>query len=312
MPPGHEERASEPERQTGANQSLGGAGADAEREGSAGPQCRVLTPREAARALARAARGETLAEDERHNLTQYLQTVPNDTFTQVIRLLDQLGLLQSAMQEIFGTQAEQGRGDNQYEVPVLCYRFWNAANNIDADVRRSNTIYNPLGVFIRKTADRTITKAETEQVVGRTVDDDFRLDRTYEENDEGHNRYTHADMSAVVRRYVPTTVIGGLWAKRIINESGADLAGTSSRAASFGPNYSRLAAVATDHSGADTFAHELGHVLTNEGHHTGDADNLMTSGGTRHKDNVDPDRLTATQVSAIRASTLGWVRRAGS
>lgn len=66
-------------------------------------------------------------------------------------------------------------------------------------------------------------------------------------------------------------------------------------------------AVATDHSGADTFAHELGHVLINEGH---TASGLMEDGSTRDKTKTGADRLTNAEVTAIRASALGWARQA--
>ncbi|MEM9490966.1 MAG: hypothetical protein AAGC55_17590, partial [Myxococcota bacterium] len=125
----------------------------------------------------------------------------------------------------------------------------------------------------------------------------------------GDMEFTHADMAAVVGEVIPRTIIGGLWAKRIINQSGANLAGTSAWQAYFG-DYHRLAAVATDFAGTDTFAHELGHVLINEGAHTGSG--LMESGSSRDKTQTGADRLTDEELTRIRANALGWTRNAAT
>lgn len=279
-----------------------------------GPVTEELSFEAAADLIARAALGQGLAEEERTALRTSLERMSNDQFLTIVRLLDDLHLLMPLMQELFGTENRTGATD-EVEIPVLCFRFWNAANRVDADVERANTIYNVHGIYIRATTSRTIERPEAERVVGHPVSDTFSLDRTYSPDASagGQARFTHADMQAVVREYVPTTVISGLWAKRVLNESGADLSGTSGPEFVFGAGYHKLAAVATDHAGADTFAHELGHVLTNEGHFpSGDPTNLMTTGTDRDKSAVGPDRLTAEQLQRIRASTLLWVRRAGA
>jgi hypothetical protein len=217
-----------------------------------------------------------------------------------------MGLLQAVLKKLYGHAATSGGGANQHEFPVVCYRFWNAADQIDADVATANTIYGHHGIMITPVSKRVISKADTERVVGHTVDDEFRLDRTYSADSSGNNRFTHADMAAVVREFVPRTVVAGLWAKRVLNQSGDDLSGTSSPAYVFG-NYHRMAAVATDHSGADTFAHELGHILANEGH---TSTGLMETGSTRDKTKTGADLLTADELTAIRSSALGWARQA--
>jgi hypothetical protein len=217
-----------------------------------------------------------------------------------------MGLLQAVMQKLYGHAQTPGGGANQREFPVLCYRFWNAADQIDADVATANTIYGHHGIMITAVSKRVISKTDTETVVGHGVDDAFKLDRSYSAPAGGTNRFTHADMAAVVRTYVPTSAVAGLWAKRVVTETGADLSGTSSPAYMF-PSYNRMAAIATDNSGADTFAHELGHILANEGH---TATGLMETGSSRDKTKTGADLLTPTEVTAIRASALGWARAA--
>lgn len=271
-----------------------------------GGECRELTQQEVINLLAKVATGQAIQPAEQRNLRVALEAANNQTFAAYLRVLDSMGLLQAVLKKLYGHAATPGGGANQREFPVVCYRFWNAADQIDADVATANTIYGHHGIMITAVSRRVISKPDTERVVGHTVDDEFRLDRSYSEDSSGNNRFTHADMSKVVRELVPKTVVAGLWAKRVLNESGDDLSGTSSPAFVFG-DYHRMAAVATDHSGADTFAHELGHILANEGHtDTG----LMETGSTRDKTQTGADLLTADELTAIRSSALGWARQA--
>ncbi len=269
-------------------------------------ECRVLTQDEVISLLAKVATGQAIRPSEQRNLRVALEASNNQTFAIYMRVLDSMGLLQAVLRQLYGHAGTTGGGANQREFPVLCYRFWNAADQIDADVATANTIYGHHGIMITAVSKRVISKADTERVTGHTVDDEFRLDRSYSEDSSGNNRFTHADMAAVVREFVPTTAIAGLWAKRVVNESGTDLSGTSSPAFIF-PSYNRMAAVATDHSGADTFAHELGHILADEGH---TSTGLMETGSTRDKTQTGADLLTEDELTAIRSSALGWARRA--
>jgi hypothetical protein len=279
-----------------------------QKDGDDAPECRELGMFEALGLLAKVVFGSPLTEEEQVNLQGYIQGLSNDQFAALVRVSDTVGILQRLTRGIYGSDADPAGGDEQVEIPVICYRFWNAADQIQADVETANTIYNHHDITILKVSERTISKAETEVVVGSEVDDDFKLDRTYA-GDAGEKQFTHADMAAVVRAYVPTSVIAGLWAKRVVNQNGVDLAGTSSPAFIFGDGYHKLAAVATDHSGADTFAHELGHVLTDEGH---TPSGLMETGSTRDKTQTGEDRLTDEQIETIKATTLGWVRQAAA
>lgn len=69
-----------------------------------------------------------------------------------------------------------------------------------------------------------------------------------------------------------------------------------------------LAIVATDFSGTDTLAHELGHILTRGGHFKGHDYNLMARGDRREKEAVGADRLRDAQVENIRDDVLGYLR----
>ena len=71
-----------------------------------------------------------------------------------------------------------------------------------------------------------------------------------------------------------------------------------SRGESFWPSMtpSYPAVVISDAAASDSFAHELGHVLLDDGGHDSDPDNLMASGGIR---NVGVDQLTPVQCAKI-------------
>lgn len=70
-----------------------------------------------------------------------------------------------------------------------------------------------------------------------------------------------------------------------------------SRGESFWPAVSPTSAVViSDSAASDSLAHELGHVLLNDGGHHSDPDNLMASGGIR---NVGVDKLDAGQCGKL-------------
>ena len=269
-----------------------------------GGKSKVLTEAEVADLLAKIAAGTAIRPSEQRNLRTTIEAMDNQKFTACLRALDAKGQLQAVLKKLYGHAASATGGANQREFPVACYRFWNAADQVDADVATANTIYGHHGVLITAVTKRVISKADTERVVGHSVNDQFKLDRSTSTDASGGKKFSHADMVAVVNEFVPKTAIGGLWAKRVITESGDDLSGTSSRAGTF-PGYNRLVAVTTDNSGADTFAHELGHILIDEGH---TASGLMEDGSTRDKTKTGANLLTSAEVTSIRASALGWVR----
>lgn len=246
--------------------------------------------------------GEPVPEGERTAARDVVSSLSNDDLRALLRALDDAGLLMEVTQVALGGTPGDTE-DDVFEVPVAAWRFWNASDDIDADVQRANTIYEPHDIHIEAISKRTISKAETERVVGHSVPSDFGLDRS----NGGGDTFTHADMVAVVNGYGVGQIISGLWVPTVVNDSGTDLSGTSMHTENY-THGANIAFVATDASGADTFAHELGHILTREGHYTGDDDNLMTSGRSRNKNNVDDDRLTDEQVTDIRGDVLGYLR----
>lgn len=265
------------------------------------PTCRLLTTDELATLLARAATGGNLTPEESDNARSSLAALNNAQFRAVIRILDGHGVLQAALQELY---ASDPSADEQFEVPVLCYRFWNAQDFVDEDIRLANDFYSPHGISIIQASTRVVTKTQAEGVVGHSIDENFELNRAYD-NSSGQNRFTNADMQAVVAAYVPTTSIAGLWVKNLIRPTPGSISGTSAPEFVFGAGYHKMVAVGTDNRLQTTFTHELGHVLTNQGHSA--AGNLMQSSGDN---DLAARTLSDDQVTRIKSSALGWVRAA--
>lgn len=245
--------------------------------------------------------GEEVSAEERAEAADAVNALDNAQMRQLLHALDAAGLLMEATQAVFGGTPAEGESD-MYEVPVAAWRFWNASDDIEADVQRANEIYEPHSIHIQSVGSRNITKSEVEGIVGHTVPNAFGLDRS-----KSDGTFTDADMVAVVGALGVGQIISGLWVPTVVNDSGTDLSGTSMHTENMTHN-ANIAFVATDHSGADTFAHELGHILTREGHVSGDTNNLMNGGGTRDKDAHGDDRLTDEQVEDIRGDVLGYLR----
>ncbi len=108
---------------------------------------------------------------------------------------------------------------------------------------------------------------------------------------------------------LPTTVIGGLWVKDFTRER---LFGIANAPFYFEDNYPLMAAVSGATARDDTFAHEIGHILTDAGHHdddehgNDDPDALMHRGSGRNTGEHGDDRLTDDEVTSIKGSLFSW------
>jgi len=227
--------------------------------------------------------------------------VSNEDFRQLLKALDKAGLLLEVSQLLLGGTPAAGESD-MFEVPVASWRFWNASDDISADMQRANTIYEPHNIHIEALGSRVISKTQVQTIVGHDVPNTFGLDRS-----KTDGTFTDTDMVSVVDSLGVGAIISGLWVPSVVNDSGADLSGTSMHTENM-THGANIAFVATDYSGPDTFAHELGHILTREGHFAADDNNLMRSGSHRDKDATGDDRLTDEQIENIRGDVLGYLR----
>jgi hypothetical protein len=250
-----------------------------------------------------------LNADNQKAMMDHFAKMDNERFKTLIAKLDNDKALFPFLKEEVGERmnSTDPASPIKFEVPVLCYRLWNATDRMDKDVKTANKIYNHDGIGVVKASQRDISKAEAEKVTGKTLSNSFAPDATTAKNAKtGSNDFTSDDMKKIVAAYVPKTVIAGVWMKDVTSD-GDSLAGYSTPEYWHGAGFPKMAAVSTDHCGDDTFAHELGHVLTNDGHRESSKDNLMHSGGERNKDNTGTGRLDATEVSKIKSSAMGWV-----
>lgn len=246
----------------------------------------------------------------RDGLLQHIETLSNDDFSSIMRTLDSGGQLFAFLQRTLQNTTEVGveGATIETEVPVLCWRMWNADDRIDADVERANEIYNHDGIGIIPVSKREITKADAEAAAGTTLPDEWKADASTTGSGSDHT-FSDAAFDKLIKAFIPTTVIGGLWVKDFTR---AGLFGIAGADFYFAENYPKVAVMSGATARDDTFAHEIGHILTDAGHRdtddagTDDPDALMHRGSGRNTTHHGDDRLNSTEVAAIKSSIYGW------
>jgi hypothetical protein len=158
------------------------------------------------------------------------------------------------------------------------------SNTVRADVRRANAIYGPqASVSITNTAVDRLSETESDNILGT----DGKLDT-----------FTGSTLTAEETALIAhNRTAGRITAYYVPRFKRATLRGEAIRPARFGVSDPSVVIGAATRV-LDTLAHELGHVLTNDGGHSSDAANLMASGSIRDF----TDNLTDDQISAIRSS----------
>lgn len=246
----------------------------------------------------------------RDGLLQHLDSLSSDDYATLVGQLDSQGNLFAFLEAtLYGsTDVQVDDAHIDTEVPVFCWRLWNADDRFDADVQRANEIYNHEGIGIIPVSKRTITKDQAEDAVGTTLDDDYSADATTTGTGSEHE-FSDDDFEALIQRFIPTTVIGGLWVKDFTRQSLFGIAGAEFY---FRDNYPKVAAVSSATARDDTFAHEIGHILTDAGHRDEDADGdddpdaLMHRGSGRDTTDHGDERLTDTETASVKSSLFSW------
>ncbi len=232
-----------------------------------------------------------------------LEALDSEGFRLLIAALDEAGLLMAVTRAVLGGTPAAGE-TGVFEVPVVTWEFWNAAADVTADVRVANQLFEPHGIHIRSVGGHEVSKAQVEAIVGHKVPQELGVDCSASEYS---GDFTDDDFISVVEALGVGQIISALWVPTIVDEYGDGLAGVSTQNESNDLD-ANVAVVATKGAGEDTFAHELGHILTRGGHFKGDEHNLMARGDRRDKKALGPDRLTATQVANMRDDILGYLR----
>ncbi len=224
-----------------------------------------------------------------------LQALDDVEFRALLENLAEEGRVMAMAEALCDTDA-----DAKVEVPVALYRFWSADSDMRDAVNRANEIYAPHGIHVTPVTQRTITEAEAEALLGHDVSSGYQLDT--EIDAEGR---MGADMASMVSSFGLGDIITGVWLPSVMGDDGL-LSGRALRDTdeSASPN---IVWISGQDDGADTFAHELAHLLAKAGHVVGDDNNLLADGSERDKDAVNAERLTDDQVATIKASPLAFL-----
>jgi hypothetical protein len=248
-----------------------------------------------------------------------VQRLADDAFSALFTTLAQLGVLDDLI-EILGPVGQTLLGEMEVELKVDCFVFAGVSPSVvDQDVDFANEIYNRYGI--------TITKASVTRVPGWITDLVIGSDRMVE-REEGEERRAIEWLNSIVG----SRDLEAYWAVDFEQRPGSTLFGTSF------PDWYReryagneFVIIGTAVRRADTFAHEIGHIVMDEGHAGGASStvfedegeidearapsNLMTSGSTRtapavgSEFNPAVDRLTSEQILRAKTSVYAWIRR---
>jgi uncharacterized protein YcfJ len=168
-------------------------------------------------------------------------------------------------------------------VTINVTRLSGVADTTSVDVERANQVYKQADVHVTTGSEVTLPPAVSAAILGadNALDNFTGNTLTAEETKlVSHNRTP----GRITAYYVPRFRSGGLRGEAI-------------RPSRFGVADPSVV-VGANTRVLDTLAHELGHVLTNDGSHPNVASNLMASGGIRNF----TDNLTPTQISQIQSS----------
>jgi hypothetical protein len=263
--------------------------------------------------------GIALDDLTRRRMEVTVQRLADDAFATLFTTLARLGVLDDLI-EILGPVGQTLLGAMEVELKVDCFVFAGVSPSVvDQDVDFANEIYNRYGI--------TITKASVTRVPGWLTDLIIGSNRMVEP-DEGREQRAIEWLNSVVG----TRDLEAYWAVDFEQEPDSTLFGVSFPdwyAERHSGNEFVLVAAAVRR--ADTFAHEIGHIVMDEGHSGGASStvfedegeleearapsNLMTSGSTRtapavgSEFNPAVDRLTPEQILRAKTSVYAWIRR---
>ncbi len=167
-------------------------------------------------------------------------------------------------------------------VTINITKLTGAGSTADADLSTANTVFGQAGVSVSRGAERTLSAAESTAILGgdNALDEFSGPVLTAEETRLLAYNRTPGRMTAY---WVPSLSAG-------------------SRGESMIPSYHGVTdssiVISSSARAADTFAHELGHCLLDEGSHSSDPSNLMASGSIRNF----TDKLTSAQIEKIQSS----------
>jgi hypothetical protein len=266
--------------------------------------------------IGRIAKGGKPSDKERAGVQKRLDALSALELMDLLKAADDNRLLMAALRETHGTP--DGQTDQAIkEVPIVCFRFWNAPDRIDADVDHANKIYAEAGTRLVVVTRKVITKEEVQKVLPKSKPESFvyRADET----NEGVVKPTHEDTNTIAAAFGLGSMLTVLYTERVCDydfeEGLLDKSGVSNPIFCLS-NYPRVVAVSSKYAASDTLAHELGHMLVDTGHRDeksgkGQSKNLMAGGLARDKETLDPGRFNKEEIVRIQQSIFGWVVKQG-
>lgn len=164
-------------------------------------------------------------------------------------------------------------------VSVYSVALPGSSRSPDPDVARANAVWNQCGVAVSSAGGESWTTNVLDQLAPAGVLNEFSSPSS--PTAEETTMLAHQPGGSAIHVYhVPSMSAG-------------------SRGEAFIPSITPAlpaAVVVSDSAASDTLAHELGHILLNDGGHHADADNLMASGSIR---NVGVDKLDTAQCGRV-------------
>jgi RHS repeat-associated protein len=177
------------------------------------------------------------------------------------------------------------------------------SNGIGNDIKRANEIYKQCCIVIRvcgvTTWGEDLTKRAIKRGARPGILDDLILEGYDNETTSAANPTPGERALLAFRHNCGGDSIMAYWVKGFSD---------GSRGEAFWPAVQggNGSVVVANNKAQDSFAHELGHVLLDDGGHVGNANNLMTSGGGANardvSGNAGTDLLTEAQCDKIRSS----------
>jgi len=226
-----------------------------------------------------------------------LRAMDDATFGAVLNFLQGMGVLEEFLDEMEEDLRTEilDRAEMALTVPVTVFHGADASV-IPEDFSQANEIYNPYGISVEQGNRVELDEDQTKAIFG----DDEELDVPTDRGSDGR-RQMNDEATAMLAQNRTAGFITGYWIKGFQARPGLRGWAVAQYASEV---MAEGVVINTDNREIDTFAHELGHVLTQTGH-VADADNLMARGADR---NVGVDELTDEQIQAMKQSIYARFR----
>jgi|GEM_PF-5587897 hypothetical protein len=241
------------------------------------------------------AKGFTMTDEEAQQAKKLLFTLTGDDFRVVLKKLALNGTGLAMISRWGLTDMFEAAVQIKREVVIPITVLQPAADTTDADFKRANEIYNPIGIEVEKGDKVVLSEVTSKKILGN--------DNQLEEFET--NKATAEEINLMRQNRVKGRITG-YWVPEMPSSRGEALL----KSDLLNMAADRSSVVVNEKSKAqDTFAHELGHVLGLD--HHANANNLMASGSDRNIAGEGIDQLSKSEIETIRNSAFLEFGKAG-